>query len=90
MDEAWCCGVSEVKGREIKEVDNKYEFTRPEVAADPEHNEAECQKVVLPKVKSIKRKRTLKVIALRDTSSRSLPIRPKPGMEREYQLDLQR
>jgi hypothetical protein len=75
MDEAWCCGVSEVKGREIKEVDN---------------NEAECQKVVLPKVKSIKRKRTLKVIALRDTSSRSLPIRPKLGMEREYQLDLQR
>lgn len=61
VDEARCRGVSEVKGCEIEEVDDKQEFSRPEMAADPEHDKAESQKVILSNVRLINSKRNPKM-----------------------------
>ena len=56
--------MAEVEGGQIEEVDNKEKFARPEVATDPEHDEAERQKVVLHIVRSFLKSRTPRVHGL--------------------------
>lgn len=47
MNEYWCRGITKVEASQVDEVDNKKEFTEPEIPTNPQHNEPEGQKVVL-------------------------------------------
>jgi len=50
VDEPRRLGVAEVRRGEIEEIDDQQEFSPPEVAAHPEHDEAEQQQVVRDEV----------------------------------------
>ena len=47
MDEQWCLGMAEVKQGQVEEIDDQQKLAWPEVTADPEHDEAEEEEVVL-------------------------------------------
>jgi hypothetical protein len=47
VDKEGCLGMAEVKRGEVGEVGDQKDLSRPEVAADPEHDESEDEKIVL-------------------------------------------
>ena len=47
MDEPWIGIVTEVKRREIEQVENKQDFARSKMAVDPEDDKGESQQVML-------------------------------------------
>ena len=47
MNQAWVCRMPEVQQYEIEQVDDEENLAWPEVASDPEHDEAEGQCIVL-------------------------------------------
>lgn len=47
MYDQWSGRVAEVEKRQVKQVDNQEQLALPEIASDPEQNEAESQEVML-------------------------------------------
>jgi len=52
VNEAWVGVVTEVQGREVKEIDDEDELTPDEVATDEEHNPCELEEIVEDEVAS--------------------------------------
>jgi len=46
MDESWTSWMAEIERREVEKVDNQDKFGPPEVGADEQHDEGECEEVV--------------------------------------------